>query len=85
MDVGRIWAFLGCGISWVCCSCSAEKTRSFFRSSGLAFLFLSSGVPVLLSFFPLSFSQEICVPLYSSGATPACPQEKADGSAPRNR
>ena len=27
MDVGRIWAFLGCGISWVCCSCSAEKTR----------------------------------------------------------
>ena len=37
----------------------------------LYFLFLSSGRPVLLSFFPLSFSQEICVPLYFSGETPA--------------
>ena len=49
-DVGRIWVFRGCGISWVCCSSSSEKTRALFRSSGLAFLFRETRVSLLLVF-----------------------------------
>ena len=77
MDVGRIWAFLGCGISWVCCSSSAEKTRvpSFALPDSLSSFFLP-GDP---GFFPSSFScfpGELC-PSYSSGETPAPSEEKS--------
>jgi len=86
MDVGRIWAFRGCGTSWVCCSSShGENSCSLFYSSGVAFLFHSSERFVLLSFFPPSFSWETRVPLHSSRETPSPPRKKLTSSAPRNR